>query len=81
MAYDPDQLSVMASNNGFTLWHYRTPDLVRDVIAPDYFKDAAHLLRPGDFVFANIRIDQPYHFLLCVRQLTPDVQVYSIAPY
>ena len=53
MAYDPANLSALAYANGFTLWHYRTPDLAVDVDATGYFNGAASMLRIGDFVFAT----------------------------
>ncbi|HJQ87790.1 MAG TPA: hypothetical protein VJ820_10085, partial [Propionibacteriaceae bacterium] len=54
MAYSPKNLSALAYANGFTLWHYKTPDLAADVGSAGYFNDAASMLRVGDFVFANV---------------------------
>jgi hypothetical protein len=53
MAYNPSSLSALAYANGFTLWHYRTPDLAGDIDTTGYFNEAASMLRVGDFVFAN----------------------------
>jgi hypothetical protein len=54
MAYSPKNLSALAYANGFTLWHYKTPDLAGDVDSAGYFNGAASMLRVGDFVFANV---------------------------
>lgn len=53
MAYNPFQLSALVSNNGFTLWHYKTPDSVSDVIETGYFDLAASMLRAGDIMHVN----------------------------
>ena len=57
MAYDPNNLSALTYANGFTLWHYKTPDLAADVDTTGYFDDAASILRTGDFIMANTAID------------------------
>lgn len=56
MAYSPNNLSALAYANGFTLWHYKTPDLGLDVDTAGYFNDAAAMLRAGDFIMANANI-------------------------
>ncbi len=53
MAFQPKDLSVLAYANGFTLWHYTTPDAASAVRAGGYFNAAAHMLRVGDMVLAN----------------------------
>ncbi len=53
MAYDPKNLSVLAYANGFTLWHYRTPDVMRVVTAPGYFNDAHEMLRNDDRIMIH----------------------------
>ena len=53
MAYDPNSLSALAYANGFTLWHYRTPDAAGAVDTTGYFNAAANMLRIGDFILAN----------------------------
>ncbi len=57
MAYDPRNLSALTYANGFTLWHYKTPDPAIDVDDAGYFNTAAGMLRVGDFIFANANID------------------------
>jgi hypothetical protein len=53
MAYDPSNLSALTYANGFTLWHYKTPDAAAAVDTAGYFNPAAGMLRVGDFIFAN----------------------------
>jgi hypothetical protein len=53
MAYAPNNLSALAYANGFTLWHYKTPDLALEVDTAGYFNAAATMLRAGDFIMAN----------------------------
>ena len=61
MAFDSAELSVLAYANGFTLWHYRTPDreadLLGDGAGDGYFAGANELLRPGDQIIANLPRD------------------------
>jgi hypothetical protein len=54
MAYLAKNLSVLAYANGFTLWHYTTPDTAATVDTAGYFNDAALVLRVGDMIFANV---------------------------
>jgi hypothetical protein len=53
MAYDSNNLSALTYANGFTLWHYKTPDPAATVDTSGYFNEAAGMLRIGDFIFAN----------------------------
>ena len=53
MAYNAKNLSALAYANGFTLWHYRTPDAATALDDTGYFNAAANMLRVGDFVFVN----------------------------
>ena len=57
MAYDASNLSALTYANGFTLWHYKTPDAAADVDTSGYFNEAASMLRVGDFIFANANVD------------------------
>jgi hypothetical protein len=54
MAYNSKNLSVLAYANGFTLWHYTSPDSVSDVDTSGYFNLAADMLRSGDMIVANL---------------------------
>lgn len=53
MAYQAKNLSVIGYANGFTLWHYTTPDAAASVDSSGYFNAASDMLRIGDFIFAN----------------------------
>ncbi|MFV3129716.1 hypothetical protein [Niveispirillum sp. KHB5.9] len=53
MSYLSRDLSVLAYANGFTLWHYTTPDAHTAVRATGYFNAASHMLRLGDMILAN----------------------------
>ncbi|MEQ8966183.1 MAG: hypothetical protein RID91_10185 [Azospirillaceae bacterium] len=53
MAFQLENLSVLAYANGFTLWHYRTADAAATVDTAGYFADAADMLRVGDMILAN----------------------------
>ncbi len=53
MAYSPNNLSVLAYSNGFTLWHYTTADTAATVDTAGYFNTASDMVRVGDMVFAN----------------------------
>jgi hypothetical protein len=67
MAYSPSGLSAISYANGFTLWHYRTKDMIADVDNVGYFNAANKMLRVGDFMFVNAGIDDlPTHGLVVV---------------
>ncbi|HYG89536.1 MAG TPA: hypothetical protein VD978_25145 [Azospirillum sp.] len=53
MAFASKDLSVLAYANGFTLWHYTTPDAAATVDTVSYFNGAADMLRIGDMILAN----------------------------
>ena len=53
MSYSSKTLSVLGYANGFTLWHYSTPDAATTVDGTGYFNAAAEMLRNGDFILAN----------------------------
>lgn len=57
MAYDPNNLSVLAYANGFTLWHFSTADTATIVSTTGYFNAAADMLRTGDMILANLEQD------------------------
>lgn len=57
MAFQPKDLSVLAYANGFTLWHYVTADAAAAVDTTGYFDAAAHMVRAGDMVLANVDTD------------------------
>jgi hypothetical protein len=53
MPYQFKNLSVLAYANGFTLWHYNTPDAPADLVRRGAFDPAADMLRAGDIIVAN----------------------------
>jgi len=53
MAFQSKNLSVLAYANGFTLWHYTTPDPASDLQEEGYFDAASELVRPGDMILFN----------------------------
>ena len=53
MAYSARNLSVLSYANGFTLWHYTTPDSAATVAGTGYFNEASDLLRKGDMIIDN----------------------------
>lgn len=53
MAFQSKDLSMLAYANGFTLWHYTTPDAATSICTAGYFNGASDLLRIGDMVLAN----------------------------
>jgi hypothetical protein len=57
MSYNSQNLSVLAYANGFTLWHYTTPDPAGDVDDAGYFDEAADMVRIGDMIMANVDTD------------------------
>ena len=74
MTYESSNLSAISYANGFTMWHYRTPDWLATVCEDGYFNDAHKMLRGGDFMIVNAGIeDEPENAMLIVSPLiTPD---------
>jgi len=54
MAFNARNLSVIAYANGFTLWHYTSPDAASDIDTSGYFDTASEMLRVGDMILANV---------------------------
>ncbi|MDR1009317.1 MAG: hypothetical protein LBL52_03640 [Rickettsiales bacterium] len=46
-------LSVLAYSNGFTLWHYKSPEVAERVEAEGYFVQVASILSAGDVMFVS----------------------------
>lgn len=66
MAYNPKALGALSYADGFTLWHYRTEDLIADVDNAGYFNEAANMVRVGDFVFLHTGVGSTPTFGLVV---------------
>ena len=72
MAYDYTQLCPVGSNNGFTIWHYRTDDEWVDVRRSGYWEDAKTLLYPGDALYLECHsFGKPFYPTVRVRR-APD---------
>lgn len=50
MPFNALSFSALIQGNGFTLWHYRTPDTRTAVTAAGYFSAVASRLQPGDLM-------------------------------
>ena len=55
MAFQSNDLSVLAYANNFTLWHYTTSDA--DVTLSGYFDNASDMMRPNDLVITSLDTD------------------------
>ena len=53
MPFNASDLTALTAANGFTLWHYRTPDARALVVAPGYFAAAEPPLLPGDIIIVQ----------------------------
>lgn len=58
MTYQASNLSPISYANGFTMWHYRTPDRMHEIVDHGYFNEAHKMLRPGDFMCVNAGIER-----------------------
>jgi len=55
MAFKPNDLSVLAYANNFTLWHYTTTDSA--VTGSDYFNAASDMARVNDLIITSLDTD------------------------
>ena len=55
MAVKEIDMSVIAFANGFTLWHYKTPDAFEEVLEPGYFKPLAKVISAGDIIIVTTK--------------------------
>ncbi len=55
MAFQPNDLSVLAYANNFTLWHFTTVDNAVD--GAGYFDSAVDMLRTNDLIITNVDTD------------------------
>lgn len=62
MAYNSNNLSVLAYAYRFTLWHYTTEDTHADVHSARYFEPAADMLRSGDLIIYNAKDNNGFIF-------------------
>lgn len=62
MAFENKELSVIAYANGFSWWHYKSPDSIETVLQDDYFaktqvQSATNLIENGDFIHITVGND------------------------
>ncbi len=55
MAFIPNDLSVLAYANNFTLWHYTTID--NAVTGSNYFNNASDMVRVNDLIITSLDTD------------------------
>ncbi len=55
MAFKPNDLSVLAYANNFTLWHYTTTDA--DVTGTGYLNIASDMVRANDLIITSLDTD------------------------
>ena len=53
MAFQPRDWSVIAYANGFTLWHYKTKDYLKDIQDGYFPKNALDLMNVDDIMIIN----------------------------
>lgn len=53
MAFNSRNWSVIAYANGFTLWHYKTEDYLKDIQDGYFPKGALDLMNIGDIIIIN----------------------------
>ena len=53
MAFQNKNLSVIASANGFTLWHYKENATLATITASGYFSSLKNLMNTGDIILIN----------------------------
>lgn len=80
MSYNSKDFSVMAYANGFTLWSYRTKDMLGDLKEPGYFNETAPFVRAGDMIMvtANSQADIQSAILSVVEVKDQNVSVRQI---
>lgn len=68
MAFKPENFSVLAYANGFTLWHYTSAETVSAIKASRYFNSVSDIVRSGDFVMTNSSTSNtPAHHMLVLK--------------
>ena len=53
MAFKSNDLSVIAYVNGFTLWHYKSEDILASIYEAKYFNSIRKLINNGDIIIIN----------------------------
>lgn len=70
MAFENDDLNVLAYANGFTLWGYVSNDDMADIFSKDYFSAVKQELRCGDIIIVSSKrgLDSQGAFLVVCEQ-------------
>ena len=80
MSFNLVNLSALSYSNGFTLWHYKTTDILYE--GDDYWSNPStiRMFRLGDFIICNSGIGSttPAHHLLVVVHLDEKEQTVGI---
>lgn len=70
MAFNHKNWSVIAYANGFTLWHYKTEDYLKDIKDGYFPKNALDLMNVGDIMIINAGDTTDIRF---IKSLSPFV--------
>lgn len=56
--------NIASATGGFTIWHYRTKDTIKDILAPAYFNTGgSDILRRGDIVICDTGAEPIFIFI------------------
>jgi len=66
--------SVIAYANGFTLWHYRTDDILARVESPKYFDTVKNIIADKNIVVLNCKDCS------CIREFNKNNDIITLKP-
>ncbi len=58
MAFEMTNLSCLSYTLGFTIWHYKTADNMKNVMAKGYIRDEMEMINVGDVIIINSDIHE-----------------------
>ena len=80
MSFNLVNLSALSYSNGFTLWHYKTTDILNE--DDNYWSNPStiRMFKLGDFIICNSGVDTPTpaNYLLVVVHLDEKEQTVGI---
>ena len=80
MSFNLVNLSALSYSNGFTLWHYKTTDILHE--DDNYWSNPStiRMFKLGDFIICNSGVDTPTpaNYLLVVVHLDEKKQTVGI---
>ena len=80
MSFNLVNLSALSYSNGFTLWHYKTTDILNE--DDNYWSNPStiRMFKLGDFIICNSGIGSttPAHYLLVVVNINEEEQTIGI---